>query len=339
MGDLYSADAKIGLLEQLCRLFPEPGALGILGQSGADAVSAALKTAVLATGKPGVVAFEGAYHGLSYGPLAACGLRASYRDPFREQLNSHVHWLPYPGTREVMGACLSELQTLLRAGNIGAILFEPILGRGGVVPMLKAAALELRRLATEQGVLLIADEIWTGLGRCGHWFYSTELGVVPDVVCLGKGLGGGLPVSVCLGKAEVMQHWRQEAEVMHTSTFAGAPLACATALATLDVLGRQGLIDKARERAREWKGQLRAALSPLGASVRGAGMMLGVDVGKGADRAGAASRVMFKLLRRGYISSTGGGARETLVLTPPLTIEPEHLDVFGVELASILSSS
>src|SRR6185369_3815970 len=96
LGDLYPADAKIALLERLTKLYPEAGAKGIVAQSGSDAVSAALKTAVLATAKPGVIAFAAAYHGLGYGPLAACGLRESYRVPFAEQLSQHVTFAPYP---------------------------------------------------------------------------------------------------------------------------------------------------------------------------------------------------------------------------------------------------
>jgi 4-aminobutyrate aminotransferase / (S)-3-amino-2-methylpropionate transaminase / 5-aminovalerate transaminase len=336
MGDLYSADAKIGLLEQLCRLFPVAGARGILGQSGADAVSAALKTAVLATGKHGVLAFQGAYHGLSYGPLAACGLRKSYREPFAAQLNPTVEWLPFPGSVDLVEPCLEQARALLATGRYGALLFEPILGRGGVVPMLPAAAQALRELTREHGALFIADEIWTGLGRSGHWLYSSVLGVVPDVICLGKGLGGGLPISACIGAREVMDHWRQEAEVVHTSTFSGAPLACAAALATLDVLGRKGVVDRARTVAETWKAELSRALSPFGIEARGAGMMLGFDVGRGSGAAGAASLLAQRLLQRGYISSTGGGARETLVLTPPLTTERSVLEAFTRELSLVL---
>ncbi|HEX2732514.1 MAG TPA: aspartate aminotransferase family protein [Polyangiaceae bacterium] len=334
MGDLFPADAKVGLLERLCELLPGTNAKGILGQSGADAVSAALKTALLVTGRPGVIALGGAYHGLSYGPLAVCGLRASYREPFSEQLNAHVEWVPYPSTPETAEACVEQVRRLLSGGGFGALIFEPVLGRGGVQPMLPEAAQALRAATSEHGALLIADEIWTGLGRSGQWLYSRELGLAPDLICLGKGLGGGLPISACLGPADLMNAWSRSQEVVHTSTFSGAPLACATALATLDVLGRGGLIDRARSIGDWWREQLTQKLSPLGVRVRGRGMMIGLDVG---DKAGAASRVMFALLGKGYLTSTGGGARETLVLTPPLIAERAVLEPFADVLISVLS--
>ncbi len=120
MGDVYPSDAKIGLMERLMELYPAP-AKGILGQSGADAVSAALKTAALFTGRPGVVAFQGAYHGLSYGPLAACGLRESYQRPFAAQLNPHVAFAPFPGAAGEASRSLERVRELLRQGSFGAI--------------------------------------------------------------------------------------------------------------------------------------------------------------------------------------------------------------------------
>lgn len=330
MGDLYPADAKIGLMQQLASLFPDPGGQVIFGLSGADAVSAALKTALLATGKPGVLAFEGAYHGLSYGPLAACGLRPSYRKPFASQLNPEVKFVPYPDTGQ-----LDEVESALRSGNIGALLLEPVMGRGGVRPLSAATLQRLRQLATDSDCLLIADEIWTGLGRCGSWLCTSEADVVPDLVCLAKGLGGGLPLSACLGKASVMRAWSQAEEVVHTSTFAGAPLACAASLACLDVLRRQRLLDRSRELGGWFLEALRTELSALSVEVRGQGLMVGVDLDgsapTGASTAanrGLAGRLMRQLLKSGYITSTGGGTRDVLVLTPPLTIERRLLEAF-----------
>ena len=133
LGDLYPADAKIALLERLTRLYPEPAAKGILAQSGSDAVSAALKTAKLTSGKPGILAFTAAYHGLGYGPLAACGLRESYRAPFAAELNPHVWFATYPLNSEMLGECLEKCRSRLLEGDVGAVLVEPVLGRGGVV--------------------------------------------------------------------------------------------------------------------------------------------------------------------------------------------------------------
>lgn len=328
MGDLYPADAKIGLLQQLVELFPAKGAQGILGQSGADAVTAAFKTAQLHTGKSGVLAFDGAYHGLSYAPLAACGLRDSYRTPFSGQLGRHVTFLPYPDTEAT--PVLQRLEAALKTGVFGAVLVEPIAGRGGVRPLPAEALRSMRELTTRHGALLIVDEIWTGLGRAGFRTCCEALGVIPDLLCLGKGLGGGLPLSACLGSREVMASWSRDEEVVHTATFAGSPLSCATALALLDVLRREKLAERSRSVGAWFKQELQDALVGVPAEVRGSGLMLGIDLGAlGAARGGTkdlATRLMFSLLQSGYITSTGGGDRDVLVLTPPLVIDKRLLE-------------
>ncbi|HVJ19368.1 MAG TPA: aminotransferase class III-fold pyridoxal phosphate-dependent enzyme, partial [Polyangiaceae bacterium] len=127
LGDVYPGDAKVALCERLCQLYPEPGARVILGQSGADALTAALKTCVLATDKPGVLAFGASYHGLSYAPLAASGLRSSYSEPFAAQLNPHVRFLEYPTSRVELDIVLTRARLELAKGDLGAIVVEPIL--------------------------------------------------------------------------------------------------------------------------------------------------------------------------------------------------------------------
>ncbi|HVY25284.1 MAG TPA: aspartate aminotransferase family protein [Polyangiaceae bacterium] len=324
LGDLYPADAKIALLERLTKLYPEAGAKGIVAQSGSDAVSAALKTAVLATGKPGVIAFAAAYHGLGYGPLAACGLRESYRAPFAEQLSQHVTFAPYPADTATAATSLEQCRARLLQGDVGALLIEPVLGRGGVVAPPAGFLRDLQQLAREHGALFVADEIWTGLGRAGAMLVSAAQGLVPDLICLGKGLGGGLPVSAVIGSASVMQHWRREAEVVHTATFAGTPLAASAAIATLDTLAKEKLVERAEELGARFAAALAAALagSARVRQVRGRGLMLGIDLG---EQPGAASQLMQMLLRAGYITSTGGGRREVLVLTPALNIDEDVL--------------
>jgi 4-aminobutyrate aminotransferase/(S)-3-amino-2-methylpropionate transaminase len=333
LGDVYPSEAKIALCERLAKIHPDKDGMVILGQSGADAISAALKTALLATGRPGVVAFEGSYHGLSYGPLAASGLRESYRAPFSAQLNPHVRFVPYPqGDGDL---ALEALRLALAQGDVGALLCEPILGRGGAVVPPPDFLAEAARMTARAGALFIADEIWTGLGRSGHWLRSEHEGVRPDIFCLGKGLGGGLPVSACVGRRDLMQVWSREAEVVHTSTFAGAPLACTTALATLDSIGRDNLVARASEVGDPWRADLASMTSRQGSvrEVRGAGLMIGIDLG---DRAGRASELARLLLDRGYITSTGGGAREVLILTPPLNIAESLLDGFVAQLKDAL---
>jgi 4-aminobutyrate aminotransferase/(S)-3-amino-2-methylpropionate transaminase len=331
LGDVYPSEPRIALSERLARLHPSGDARVILGQSGADAVSAALKTAALRTGKPGVVAFHGAYHGLSYGPLASCGLRESYREPFAAQLNPGVRFVPYPADEDSLDEAIEGARFELAKGEVGAILVEPILGRGGCIVPPASFLPELGRLAKRAGALLVADEIWTGLGRSGRMLMSTRDGFSPDLICLGKGLGGGLPISACIGTADAMQAWSREREVVHTATFAGAPLACATAIATLDTLSREKLVERSAAVGAEFSARLSALTRgcPAVREVRGAGLMLAVDLG---DEPGEAVHLARALLARGYLVTTGGGAREVLVLTPPLNISERLLEAFSVEL-------
>jgi 4-aminobutyrate aminotransferase/(S)-3-amino-2-methylpropionate transaminase len=336
LGDVYGADAKLALSEELAKLFPERGARVMLGLSGADAVTAALKTAVLATGKPGVVAFEGSYHGLSHGPLAACGLNPSFRDPFVAQLGRFVTFLPYPASETALDPVLFGVKTALRRGDCGAVLVEPILGRGGCVVPPREFLRGLREACDEASALLVADEIWTGLGRAGALLSSASDGVLPDLVCLGKGLGGGLPVSACVGRGRVMAAWAAHGgSAIHTATHFGAPLACAAALATLDTLRRERLPARAEAVGNRWRRVLVDALRVgLGVrEVRGRGLMIGVALEGGAGRA---LRVMRELLKAGYLVLTGGVDGDVLTLTPPLTIAEPLLLGFVPALATAL---
>jgi 4-aminobutyrate aminotransferase-like enzyme len=334
LGDVHPSDVRVLLAERLATLHPARAQV-ILGQSGADAVSAALKTALLHTGRSGVVAFHGAYHGLSYGPLAACGLRAGYREPFRAQLNPAVRFVDYPSDESGARATLEQVERALAVGDVGAVLVEPILGRGGCVVPPAGFLPRLARVAHAGGALLIADEIWTGLARAGRMLYSIQDAVVPDLICLGKGLGGGLPVSACLGSEKLMQAWRRDPEVVHTSTHAGAPLACAAALATLDTIDREGLVERSASQGEAWRTALRSDLHKLpGVEVRGAGLMIGIDLARHPLRAVEVARALLQL---GYIVSTGGGARDTLVLTPPLTVAESQLQPFASQLRQLLA--
>ncbi|HEY4118435.1 MAG TPA: aspartate aminotransferase family protein [Byssovorax sp.] len=327
LGDVYVADPKIALLERLVALHPSKGARALVTQSGSDAVTAALKTAALATGKPGVVAFEGAYHGLGYGPLASCGLRASYREPFAAQLNAHARFAPYPRVDADVKHSLEVVEAALRGGDVGALLVEPVLGRGGCVVPPAAFLPELGALAKRHGALVIADEIWTGLGRTGSMVRSRDAGLEADLLCFGKGLGGGLPISACVGSDEVMQAWARGGEVVHTSTHAGWPLAAAAAVATLDALRFRGHVARAAEVGARWLELLRSELGGAAGVVeaRGVGLMIGVELYTPV----AAAKTAASLLELGYVVLTGGAKGETLTLTPALTISEELLSGFA----------
>jgi 4-aminobutyrate aminotransferase/(S)-3-amino-2-methylpropionate transaminase len=335
LGDVYPSDAKVALCERLAALLPGTGSRVMLGTSGADAVTAALKTAVLATGRPGVVAFEGAYHGLSHGPLAACGLRPSFREPFAGQLGVHVQFAPYPADDAGFAASLGAVDRALGTGQVGAVLVEPILGRGGCIVPPPSFLPSLREACDRAGALLVCDEVWTGLGRSGAWLAVHDAGVRADVLCLGKGLGGGLPISACIGSEEAMSAWGAHGgSTIHTGTHFGAPIACAAAMAVLDALEQRDLPARARAAGERWMTALRERTVGAGVhEVRGRGLMVGVSLDGGGPRALAVTR---KLLARGWVVLTGGMAGDVLTLTPPLDVDEALLSAFADDLGDVL---
>ena len=334
LGDLHPSDVKIALLERLCELGPWEDARAMLSLGGADAVTAALKTAVLATGRTGVIAFEGGYHGLTYGPLAVSGYAERFRAPFAAQLQSDVHFAPWPALDAEVEASLDALPDDWR--GIGAVIIEPIQGRAGVRLPPPGFLAALGRLCRDRGTLLIVDEIFTGAGRCGAWWRSVEDGATPDLICAGKSLGGGLPVSACIGRLEVMQAWGDpDREAIHTGTFYGDPLGAAAALVTLDLIEREGWMARASRRGDAFAELLRGAPLPGVVEVRQVGLMLGLQL---AD-AGAALRAARALLERGYLVLPAGAEADVIQLSPAVTVTDEQLAGFIEALGDSLEAS
>jgi 4-aminobutyrate aminotransferase/(S)-3-amino-2-methylpropionate transaminase len=258
----------------------------------------------------------------------------SFREPFAAQLGNHVRFVSYPRSEGALDSTLAAVAALLAGGEIGAILVEPILGRGGVVVPPPGFVAELARLARAHGALLVADEIWTGMGRGGSLVHSLAGGVVPDLLCLGKGLGASFPISACLGTGRAMSAWARGGSVVHTSTHAGAPFACAAALATIDAVRSQDLGARAAAVGRRFQDALRSALAGDSRvrEVRGAGLLVGMEMASG--REGIA--VLRSLLGRGYVATAGGFDGAVVVFTPPLTIdEPVLLDSAAVVAACV----
>ena len=258
--------------------------------------------------------------------------RESYREPFAGQLNEHVAFAPYPRDAARARARFAAAEPAFsRRREVGAVLVEPILGRGGCVVPPPAFSWPWAALARRHGALLVCRRDLDGARpQRRDGFASAADGVVPDFVCLGKGLGGGLPISACIGAQIRHGGVGRDPEVVHTSTIRGAPLASATALATLDVLSRERLAPRAAELGRRLVASLRTLCDAgLGVKdVRGEGLMVGIDLG---PRPGVAARAAQRLLKEGYLVSTGGGGREVIVLTPPLTIaEPQLFGVVAV---------
>ena len=331
LGDLHPSDVKIKLLEKLCTLAPWPQARAMLSLSGADAVTAALKTAVMATAKTGVVAFEGSYHGLNYGPLAVSGFANRFREPFLAQLQSDVHFAAWPspdlGVEEALGTLPEDWS------GVGAVIVEPIQGRAGVRFPPPGFLEALGQACKKNGALLIVDEIFTGVGRCGAWWRSVDEGLVPDLICAGKALGGGLPVSACIGREDVMRAWGDpDREAIHTGTFYGDPLGSAAALATIELIERDELAQRAVDRGKAFATMLRAEAPASVTEVRQAGMMLGLQL-KGSMEALRVSRA---LLERGYLVLPAGAEADVIQLAPPVTVNDSQLEGFVASLRDAL---
>lgn len=331
MGDVFAHPSRIALAARLAALAPFACAAEAqvhFAISGAEAVEIAIKTAMLATGRPGVLAFDGAYHGLTLGALAVTS-RPAFRRPFAPALNPGAQSLPW-------GAPEPALAAALGGGEIAAVVVEPILGREGVVLPPPGWLARLAALCHRHGTLLVADEILTGGGRTGSFWALGQEGVVPDLICCGKALGGGLPFAAVLAPKATFAAWDQPGEALHTATFLAHPLATAAALAALDVLAQEGLVERARDLARLIEPPLRdlAARHPdFIAAVRGRGAWWGIEL----TSAPAAAAIVAACLAAGLLVLAGGPAGTVVQLVPPLTVTDRQLAVALDLLAAALA--
>lgn len=313
MGDAWPDATRIALLERLAGIAPIGLEVSMLGLSGSDAIDAATKTALLATGRPGVLAFERGYHGLALGVLGLQAYKPSFTAPFRAVTHGHVRHLPF-------GCDLDDLEAALD-DSIGLVLVEPIQGRGGIWEAPDGWLAGLTERARARGALVAFDEVQSGMGRTGRWFVAEE--VVPDLLCVGKALGGGYPISACLGTRAVMDAWgASQGEALHTQTFLGHPVGCAAALAVLDVL-EGGMLDAVVSRG----AFLRDVLIRRGFPVRGRGLMLAATV------PGDALVVARLLLQRGWLVLPAGP--DSVSLTPPATLTDAQIEGFVAALAEV----
>jgi 4-aminobutyrate aminotransferase len=281
------------LAEMLARTLPDPIDSIFFLNSGSEAIEASLKLARRVTGRPALIAFQGAFHGRTLGATSVTSSSLNYRAGY-EPLLPAVYLTPFPAVyRDFDGdedratrVCMDQLRHLtsfvVPASSVAAILIEPIQGEGGYQPAPVAFLRELRAFCDEHGILLIADEIQSGYARSGRMWAFEHAGVVPDVVCIAKAIANGLPLSALATRRELQERWGKGA---HGTTYGGNPVACAAGIAVLQTIADQGLIANAAARGE----QLRAGLVRFQAEderigdVRGAGLMIGVEFV--ADRA------------------------------------------------------
>jgi len=323
-----------------------PGNLGkcIILNTGGEAVELATKTARLFTGKGGIIAFHGGYHGKTYGALSLTS-RNFYRRPFMSFF-SGSHHVPYPycyrcpfgkTASECESECIRYLEYVLDEpssglGEIAAIILEPIQGHEGVIVPPNHFLREIRRICDERSILMITDEIITGFGRTGKWFAVNHSNVVPDLMAVGKGMASGFPISALIGKADIMDAWATTTgESTHSSTFMANPLGCAASLASLAELEERNLIDRgAKMGTLMLRGFKELSLRhPIIGDVRGQGMYIGVEIvkDKNSKEPGheLAGKVVTEAMGMGVLVNPGGRFGHILKFSPPLVLTQEQL--------------
>jgi acetylornithine/N-succinyldiaminopimelate aminotransferase len=322
VSNLYATEPQAELAARLAASMPVPGARVFFCNSGAEANEAAIKLARkhgLTANKPAIVALEGSFHGRTSAALAATGQPAK-REPF-EPLVDWFRFVP-PGDLAALDAAMPP--------DVGAVLLEPVMGEGGVRPLDDAYLRGVRDLCDVRGALLVADEVQSGLGRCGDWAALQHAGVEADVLTLAKALGGGLPIGAMLARATISFLPGE-----HASTFGGGPIVCAGALAVLDTIERDGLLARARAIGDALPAAaLGAASAGTVLEARGRGCLWGFQL------AGpVANDVVLAMIDRGVLASSAGP--DVVRMSPPLVATDDDVaeaaGAFGDAVAAVLA--
>jgi 4-aminobutyrate aminotransferase len=347
------SEPSIRLANELAATFPEPLDTVFFMNSGSEAIEAALKLARRTTGRPGIVAFRGAFHGRTFGAASVTTSNLNYRRGY-EPLLPGVHVLPFPAAYRDFGGddaaatehCLHELRELtasvVPAETIGAVIIEPVQGEGGYTPAPTAFLRGLRAFCDEHGIVLIADEVQSGFGRTGVMWAFEHAGIVPDVVCVAKAIANGLPLSAIVSSRALQERWGRGA---HGSTFGGNPVACAAGIAVIRTIQEQGLVANAAARGAELTAGLRRIMAEderIG-DIRGPGLMVGGEFVE--DRASkvpdgaTAEALIARCADDGLLLLTCGSRHHVVRWIPPLDVTSaevaEALEIFGDALAGL----
>lgn len=304
VSNFFTSAPQVELAERLLGLVGAEGRV-FVSNSGTEANEAALKL-TRRTGRTGLVAMEGSFHGRSMGALALTA-KAAYREPF-EPLPGDVTFVPY-GDADALAAAVDE--------TTAAVVIEPIQGEAGVIVPPEGFLAAAREITDRNGALLWLDEVQSGIGRTGAWLAHSGSGVTPDIVTLAKGLGGGIPIGATIGLGTAGSLFEPG---NHGTTFGGNPVACAAALAVLDTIEKEGLMEAAVVRGAE----LTTVLTAIDAvtAVEGRGLLLGAQL---ADE--TAAELVARAQERGFLLNNTGPAR--LRFAPPLTITADDVAAFG----------
>jgi len=352
--------SAIGFAEPISRLaaaldatFPDPLDSVMFLNSGSEAIEAALKLARRVTGRPGIVAFRGGFHGRTFGATSVTTSNLNYRTGY-EPLLPGVYFAPYPsayrdfgGDEEAASASALEILrslfgTVIAPSQVAAILIEPVQGEGGYVPAPVSFLRGLRDLCDRHGILLVIDEVQTGFGRTGEMWAFEHAGIVPDVVCMAKAIANGLPLSAIISSCELQERWGRGA---HGSTYGGNPVACAAGLAVLQTIRDENLLANVRARGAELAtglGKIAAEDDRIG-DIRGRGLMIGVefvrDRGTREPDSSLPDQLMAACADAGLLVLTCGHSHQVVRWIPPIDVTAaeiaEGVEIFGETLAGL----
>jgi len=323
-------EGYVAVCEQLAARTPgDHEKRSLLVNSGAEAVENAVKIARAATGRPAVIAFDQAFHGRTLLALSLTAKVVPYKKsfgPYAPEVYRAPFSYPFRGTGG-LAETIAWIEASVDASQIACVVVEPIAGEGGFVVPEPGWLAGIARWCQANGVVFVADEVQTGFGRTGAWFASEHEGVVPDLVATAKGLGGGMPIAGVTGRAEIM-------DAVHVgglgSTFGGNPVSCAAALAAIDVIDTEGLVERARKLGDRMLERLRAMhrKSAGVGDVRGRGAMVAIELvaNDGTPDADRAKRICAECHEQGVIVLTAGTMGNVVRLLPPLVLDEALLD-------------
>ena len=343
-------ESVLQLCDALIEVLPSGMNMFFFGNSGAEAIEGTLKAARYISGRPAIIAFEGGFHGRTFGAASVTSIKSKYRDHYEPFLPG-IYFAPFPdpyrcplgeGPEAALRWTMMRIQELFERlvppSQVAAFLVEPIQGEGGYIVPPPDFLKELRGLCDRHQILLILDEIQTGFGRTGEMFASQVFGVRPDLMAIAKGIASGFPLSAVVGNRDLLKKWKFGS---HGTTFGGNPVACAAGLATLEVIREEGLLANCRKMgARLLQGfEALKAEYPIVGHVRGKGLMVAMEFivpgeGKKANPE-AAGRVLDECYRRGLIAYTAGAHGQVVRMMPPLILTEAQAD----EALSILNES
>lgn len=325
-------ESVLRLAEELPSILPSHKDMFFFGNSGTEAVEGAIKLARYVTGRPGIIAALGGFHGRTMGSVALTASKAKYRRHYQPIMAGVYHFrFPYPfrskasdgGVEDSLDDLERIFRHLIQPEEVAAIIVEPIQGEGGYIVPPDEWLVELRHICDQHGILLILDEVQTGFGRTGQWFASQTFKVNPDILAIAKGIANGFPLGAVAAPRELMRNWSIGS---HGTTFGGNPVACAAALAVMDVIREENLLANSRVQGEFLMNELRALQkeAPIIGDVRGKGLMVAVELVKpGTNREiypEAVTRVIMRMLKDGLLAYWCGVDGQAFRLIPPLTI-------------------